>query len=42
MFKTVAAFAAGDGGIMVFGSDPDELTSPGSTARTRKAPGPLV
>jgi hypothetical protein len=29
MFKTVAAFATGDGGIMVFGSDPDELTVTG-------------
>jgi hypothetical protein len=25
-FKTVAAFANGDGGVMVFGMDPDELT----------------
>ena len=29
MSKTVAAFAAGDGGIMVFGIDPDELTVTG-------------
>jgi len=29
MFKTVAAFATGDGGIMVFGIDPDELTVTG-------------
>jgi predicted HTH transcriptional regulator len=26
MFKTVAAFATGEGGTMVFGMDPDELT----------------
>jgi predicted HTH transcriptional regulator len=29
MSKTVAAFAIGDGGTMVFGIDPDELTVPG-------------
>jgi hypothetical protein len=29
MFKTVAAFAIGDGGTMVFGIDPDELTVTG-------------
>ncbi len=29
MFKTVAAFATGDGGTMVFGIDPDELTVTG-------------
>lgn len=29
MFKTVAAFATGDGGIMAFGMDPDELTVTG-------------
>ncbi len=29
MFKTVAAFATGDGGTIVFGIDPDELTVTG-------------
>jgi hypothetical protein len=29
MFKTVAAFATGDGGTMVFGIDPDELATTG-------------
>jgi len=29
MFKTVAAFSTGDGGTMVFGIDPDELTVTG-------------
>ena len=42
MFKTVAAFATGDGGILVFGSDPDELTVTGLDGEDPKSPGPLV
>ena len=33
MFKTVAAFSTGDGGTMVFGIDPDELTVTGLHSR---------
>jgi hypothetical protein len=39
MFKTVAAFATGDGGIMVFGIDPDELTVTGLDGEDPKSSG---
>jgi hypothetical protein len=39
MFKSVAAFATGDGGIMVFGIDPDELTVTGLDGEDPKSSG---
>lgn len=36
VFKTVAAFATGDGGTVVFGMDPDELTVTGLDGEPRK------
>ena len=39
MFKTVAAFATGDGGTIVFGIDPDELTVTGLDGEDPKSSG---
>jgi hypothetical protein len=36
VFKTVAAFATADGGTVVFGMDPDELTMTGLEGESRK------
>jgi schlafen family protein len=36
VFKTIAAFATGDGGTVVFGMDPDELTVTGLDGEPRK------
>jgi hypothetical protein len=38
-FKPVAPFATGDGGIMVFGIDPDELTVTGLNGEDPKSSG---